>query len=237
MARGRSLTIGRGVLWLGLLVMACALPACRGGRSHSRSNVRESQIQPRVERFSHINATPASAAAEAPEHPTRTAADDLPCQATATWLRDVLPSEEAAPDWERPMDKWTRERAVAILLTADRVRGPSVGPKGRVPPQVWATVELARQPDLACTAAWILKRAPLPGRIYALGALWLGDRAHFDALSVDYSMLPAPVAVTFGLVDGEVRAADLVSRIRTGELPKAWQAATEPLSAEDEDEP
>ena len=125
----------------------------------------------------------------------------------------------------------------ALLLTADRVRGPSVGPKGRVPPQVWATIELSRQPDLACAAAWILKRAPLPGRIYALGALWLGDKPHFQSLSVDYSELPAPVLVTFGLVDSEVRAADLVSRLRTGELPEAWSRATEPLSAEDDDAP
>ncbi len=228
--------IGKHGLVCLLLLGALALPACRG-HGRARATVRDSSVQPRVDRFNKINAAPAAAAVEAPEHPTRTAADDLPCAATSTWLHDVLPADEAPQDWERPLDKWTRERAVALLLTTDRVRGPNVGPKGRVPPQVWATIEISRQPDLACTAAWILKRAPLPGRIYALGALWLGDRPHFQSLSVDYSDLPAPVPVTFGLVDGEVRASDLVSRLRTGEIPDAWRQATEPLSAEDEDEP
>ena len=224
-------------LLLGLAALvALALPACRSSRSHARSHIRESSTQPRIERFSHINAAPASAALEAPEHATRTAADDLPCQATATWLKEALPAEEAPTDWGRPLDKWTRERAIALLLTTDRVRGPAVGPKGRVPPQVWATIVLSRQPDLLCAAAWVLKRAPLPGRIYALGALRLADRPHFDMLSVDYSELPAPVPVTFGLVDGEVRASDLVARIRSGELPDAWKQATEPLSFEDEEE-
>ncbi len=222
---------------MALLVAALALSACRGSHGRARASVREAAVQPRVDRFNQINAAPAAAAVEAPEHLTRTAADDLPCAATATWLHDVLPADENAADWERPLEKWTRERAIALLLTADRVRGPSVGPKGRVPPQVWATIELSRQPDLACAAAGILKRAPLPGRIYALGALWLGDKPHFQSLSVDYSELPAPVLVTFGLVDSEVRAADLVSRLRTGELPEAWSRATEPLSAEDDDAP
>ncbi len=228
---------GRQALVVSLLLVAAMLPACRGSHARARTHVAEASIQPRVERFNQIKAAPASAATDAPEHVTRTAADDLPCHATATWLRDVLPAEENAADWDRPLDKWTRDRAVSLLLTADRVRGPAVGAKGRVPPQVWAMVELSRQPDLACDAAWILKRAPLPGRIYALGALWLGDRPHFLTLSVDYAELPAPVPVTFGLIDAEVRASDLVSRIRTGELPEAWRQATEPLSAEDESEP
>ena len=230
-------TFGTRTLLLCLFLATLALPACRSSHQRARAQLRESSVQPRVERFNQINAAPASAATDAPDHPTRTAADDLPCAATATWLREAMPADEAAADWERPLDKWTRDRAVALLLTTDRVRGPSVGPKGRVPPQVWATVELSRQPDLLCAAVWILKRAPLPGRIYALGALWLGDRPHFNSLSIDYSELPAPVPVTFGLVDGQVRAVDLVSRIRTGELPEAWRAATEPLSADDDDAP
>jgi hypothetical protein len=225
-------------LLLGLAVlMALTTAACGTSRSRARAHIRESSTQPRIERFKNINATPAAAAVEAPEHATRTAADDLPCAVTATWLRDILPADEVPADWGRPLAKWTRERAVAILLTADRVRGPSVGPKGHVPPQVWAMIVLSRQSDLACTAAWLLKRALLPGRIYALGALRLADPEHFETLSVDYNQLPAPVPVTFGLVDGEARVVDLVARIRSGELPQAWQQATEPLMFEDEGEP
>lgn len=230
--------VSRRLLWVACVLAVVGMSACRGSNKAASNRARAAaSVQPRVDRFNQIKAAPATAPVDQPEHPTRTAVDDLPCHATATWLRDVLPAEEAAADWERPLDKWTRERAVALLLTADRVRGPAVGAKGRIAPQVWATVELSRQPDVLCASAWILKRAPLPGRIYALAALWLADRPHFEALSVDYSELPAPVPVTFGLVEGQARAADLVARIRSGELPEAWRSATEPLSAEDDEEP
>lgn len=218
-----------------LLVALIAMMGChRSHREHQHSVVTESGARPRTEMLAQVNPNPQTPAqVEAAEHVTRTAADDVKCDERSNWLRGVVPTEETEADWARPMEKWNRERAMALLLTVERVRGPAVGPRGRVPPQAWAMMELVKQPDLLCASVWLLKRAPLPGRMYALSALWLGDRPMFNTLAVDYENLPAPVPVTFGLVEGEARANDLVARIRSGELPNAWRQATEPLSAEE----
>ena len=207
----------------------------RSGKARPKTQISEEQSRPREEMMANVNASPTlrNAVADGPEESTRTAADDIPCDVTGTWMRYVMPSDETPADWERPQDQWHRERALAILLTADRVRGPSVGPKGRVPPQVSALVALSKEPDVVCSAVWLLKRATLPGRIYALGALWLGDRRAFEKLSVDYARLPSPVPVTFGVVEGEARAADLVARLASGDLSAAWYGATQPLGADE----
>lgn len=221
-----------------LLLTALALVSggCRrSAKNKARPQVSDEQSRPRTEMMANVNATPTSnnATPDLPEESTHTAADDIPCDVTGTWMRYVMPADEAPEDWSRPQDQWRRERALAILLTADRVRGPSIGPKGLVPPQVSALVALAKEPDVVCSTVWLLKRAPLPGRVYALGALWIGDRGAFAKLAGDYERLPAPVPVTFGVVEGEARTSDLIHRIRSGDLAQAWWRATQPLGADE----
>ena len=212
------------------LVLAVALTGVSGCKRKPKERVRavhieEGAAKPRVNVGLSEGATNANSPQGELTDVTRTAADDLPCDVTTTWLANVIPLEEREADWTTPVAKWTRERAVGLLLTSDELRGPTLGSRARTPPQALAMAVLVDHPDGVCAIAYVLKRSGLPGRLYALSAAYLRDPELFKKLVVDYAHLRTPVPTRFGLIEGSSRTSELVGRIQTGGVPEAWLVA------------
>lgn len=153
----------------------------------------------------------------------------LPCHATEleaqSWYFQVLPRDETPDDKKFPADKWTRERAMGLLLTTAEYREAKPVQGEGIIPQAYAFESLLRQPDGVCAFISVMHRAPLAGRLYALAGIRELDPKRYDAFIYDYEALPSMVPTRPGDTIEPTRVAQLVSRISSGEPAKALLAA------------
>jgi hypothetical protein len=122
---------------------------------------------------------------------TRPTDRPLPELDSTAWYATTPPTPYKDDDDQRDADRPTiaadRVAAFAFLLSTGEFACPHVGEANpEVSTQVLAFQTILRQPDAAQAFAALLRRASLPGQLYALCGLYLTDRDTLDRVAPAY---------------------------------------------------
>ena len=105
---------------------------------------------------------------------------------------------------------------VDVLTHAEGFYAASVGFAGMTPNEVLAWRAIAQSTDHQALFERLFMSASLPGRLYALAGLWLGDRAEFDRAARQLRANGGSVRTMRGCIMAEASVASLVAEIEKG---------------------
>jgi hypothetical protein len=111
---------------------------------------------------------------------------------------------------------------VDVLNRAEGFYSAQVGFAGTTPDVVLAWRVIAQSPDHHAVFEQVFRTASLPGRLYALAGLWLGDRSEFDRAARELRARGGTVRTMRGCIMAEESVASLVTQIEKGDWSREF---------------
>lgn len=122
----------------------------------------------------------------------------------------------------------TRDRAIEVLRSADRLESSHTGAAGAPSCSTAAYRNLLRRRDAATLFRTVFDQGTPVGKVYALAGLYQVERSSFDAL-VNTAKSSSPQ--TFQRIDGcigtEISRDEVFAELSTGALSAWWRPYTE----------
>ncbi len=137
------------------------------------------------------------------------------------------PSPSAAP---RPRLSTEGERALDVVLAAERFTDDAIYDDGVTPPEVEAMRVLFGERAAPAAFAHVLANGTLPGKLFALCGIWYTDPGGFERAAAPYRHLEVEIPIQMGCTGGAMPVREIVEWRRSAavrlasrdDTNKAW---------------